>query len=142
VKIGTVIEVKILRVDTAERKIGLSKKRAEWAADQEHAGDSQRPRARRGGLIGPGEVSTDLIEPDILFKPSPAKTPAEQEEATAENAPAEEADAVSENAGQASDEEKPADGATPDAQTSVETTTPETSETPEAPDEAEKQSPQ
>jgi small subunit ribosomal protein S1 len=72
VKLGSTIEVKILRVDTTERKIGLSKKRAEWAADDEDRGES-RPRPRRGGLIGPGEVSTDLIEPDILFRPGPRK---------------------------------------------------------------------
>lgn len=77
VKIGSMIEVKILRVDTAERKIGLSKKRAEWAADQDQNGESQKPKARRGGLIGPGEVSTNLIEPDILFRPA-AAAPAEE----------------------------------------------------------------
>jgi small subunit ribosomal protein S1 len=35
VKVGEQIEVKILRVDTDERKIGLSRKRVEWAEDQE-----------------------------------------------------------------------------------------------------------
>ena len=33
VKVGDKIEVKILRVDTDERKIGLSRKRVEWAED-------------------------------------------------------------------------------------------------------------
>jgi small subunit ribosomal protein S1 len=33
VKVGDQIEVKILRVDTDERKIGLSRKRVEWAED-------------------------------------------------------------------------------------------------------------
>ena len=33
VKVGDEIEVKILRVDTDERKIGLSRKRVEWAED-------------------------------------------------------------------------------------------------------------
>ncbi|QDV67900.1 30S ribosomal protein S1 [Rosistilla carotiformis] len=37
VKVGDEIEVKILRVDTEERKIGLSRKRVEWAEDQEEA---------------------------------------------------------------------------------------------------------
>jgi small subunit ribosomal protein S1 len=32
VEIGQKLQVKILRVDTGERKIGLSKKRAEWSA--------------------------------------------------------------------------------------------------------------
>ena len=35
VKVGDQIEVKILRVDAAERKIGLSRKRVEWAHEQE-----------------------------------------------------------------------------------------------------------
>ena len=34
VKVGEEIEVKILRVDTDERKIGLSLKRAQWAAEE------------------------------------------------------------------------------------------------------------
>ena len=33
VEIGQDLEVKILRVDATDRKIGLSKKRADWAAD-------------------------------------------------------------------------------------------------------------
>ena len=35
VKVGDEIEVKILRVDPDERKIGLSRKRAEWSEEQE-----------------------------------------------------------------------------------------------------------
>jgi len=54
VKIGEEIDVKILRVDTVERKIGLSKKRAEWAAGESgEAGPPERPRRERklrGGL--------------------------------------------------------------------------------------------
>ena len=37
VKVGDPIEVKILRVDTDDRKIGLSKKRVGWSADREAA---------------------------------------------------------------------------------------------------------
>ena len=40
VKVGDPIEVKILRVDTEERKIGLSRKRVEWAEEEEEAADS------------------------------------------------------------------------------------------------------
>jgi small subunit ribosomal protein S1 len=55
VQIGQEIDVKILRVDTIERKIGLSKKRAEWAAESPEEGgpDEARRRERkqrRGGL--------------------------------------------------------------------------------------------
>jgi small subunit ribosomal protein S1 len=35
VKVGDPLEVKILRVDTDERKIGLSKKRVGWSSDRE-----------------------------------------------------------------------------------------------------------
>jgi small subunit ribosomal protein S1 len=37
VKVGDPLEVKILRVDTDERKIGLSKKRVGWSSDREEA---------------------------------------------------------------------------------------------------------
>ncbi len=60
VKIGDRIQVKILRVDPVERKIGLSKKRAEWSADQDTDGGApRRPKPRRGGLHGAGD--DDLV---------------------------------------------------------------------------------
>jgi small subunit ribosomal protein S1 len=37
VKVGDEIEVKILRVDAADRKIGLSRKRLDWSAEEEEA---------------------------------------------------------------------------------------------------------
>ena len=40
VKVGDQIEVKILRVDAAERKIGLSRKRVDWA-EEDHPDESQ-----------------------------------------------------------------------------------------------------
>ena len=48
VKVGDEIEVKILRVDTDERKIGLSRKRVEWAEDDRSGRRSSngRPAAR------------------------------------------------------------------------------------------------
>jgi small subunit ribosomal protein S1 len=58
VKIGDDVEVKILRVDTDSRKIGLSLRRVQWAAeDQSHGSapetsENQGPQ-RRGGLDGP-----------------------------------------------------------------------------------------
>lgn len=69
VEIGQDIEVKILRVDTSERKIGLSKKRADWAADA--SGEQERksapPKQRRGGLHGRGAESTSLIQGTSLL---------------------------------------------------------------------------
>jgi small subunit ribosomal protein S1 len=58
VKIGDEVEVKILRVDIDERKIGLSLKRAQWSQAQEdaaNAADPTRPAGERkykGGLEG------------------------------------------------------------------------------------------
>ena len=60
VKIGDKILVKILRVDPVERKIGLSKKRAEWSAEQE--GDADLPRTRRGGLHGTGVQPQQVVQ--------------------------------------------------------------------------------
>lgn len=78
VKVGAEIEVKILRVDPQERKIGLSKKRAEWATEEGRQPEG-RPKARRGGLHGPGEESTDVIR-DFPFRPREADQPEEEQQ--------------------------------------------------------------
>src|SRR4051812_12808619 len=63
VKVGQELEVKILRVDSDERKIGLSLKRAMWAqeeiAREEERRERQTKRGLRGGLEG-GEKSSGL----------------------------------------------------------------------------------
>jgi small subunit ribosomal protein S1 len=43
VKLGEEIEVKILRVDTESRKIGLSLRRVQWAAEEQASESIQRP---------------------------------------------------------------------------------------------------
>jgi small subunit ribosomal protein S1 len=48
VKVGDEIEVKILRVDAADRKIGLSRKRLQWGKEDDEAG------AEEGAPSGPG----------------------------------------------------------------------------------------
>ena len=52
VKVGDELDVKILRVDTVDRKIGLSKKRADWAGEGDEGvpGEPQPQKERRGGL--------------------------------------------------------------------------------------------
>lgn len=61
VKVGEEVEVKILRVDIEDRKIGLSLKRAQWAAEDDQ--DQQEKTPQRGGLdstiagIGLGDAS-------------------------------------------------------------------------------------
>ncbi len=81
VKIGSEIEVKILRVDPQERKIGLSKKRAEWATEDGTTRAPGKPKARRGGLHGPGEDSTDVIQDFPLRRPKDAENATESDDA-------------------------------------------------------------
>ncbi|HEY7119383.1 MAG TPA: 30S ribosomal protein S1 [Tepidisphaeraceae bacterium] len=63
VKVGQEVDVKILRVDSDERKIGLSLKRAQWAMEeqQREAVRAERSKAKglKGGLEG-GEETTGL----------------------------------------------------------------------------------
>ena len=108
VKIGDKILVKILRVDPVERKIGLSKKRAEWSTDQEggEAGGG-RPKARRGGLHGPGEESTDVV-PMVNFMP-PTAEPTPEAPASEENTGDETGGAVVESSEATGDGEADAD---------------------------------
>jgi small subunit ribosomal protein S1 len=59
VKVGEEIEVKILRVDADERKIGLSRKRVEWAEDEITEEESlasigATPSAELKGGVGSG----------------------------------------------------------------------------------------
>jgi small subunit ribosomal protein S1 len=70
VKVGEEIEVKILRVDTEERKIGLSRKRVEWAEEEEAAsgrperGKEKEPRVElKGGLGDSGPLIAPLPVP-------------------------------------------------------------------------------
>ena len=80
VKIGDELEVKILRVDTDSRKIGLSLRRVQWAAEDKAAEGSAAPNApvkdiedtdaaqRRGGLDGE-------LMPDSLNISLPTQSP-------------------------------------------------------------------
>lgn len=69
VKVGDEIEVKVLRVDTEERKIGLSRKRVDWSEEDveaaeteeeetEPSSESKTPTQLKGGL---GDSSGPLI---------------------------------------------------------------------------------
>ena len=51
-KVGQEVEVKILRVDSDERKIGLSLKRAQWAQEEEKREVARAERAEKRGLRG------------------------------------------------------------------------------------------
>ena len=79
VKVGEMIEVKVLRVDAEERKIGLSRKRVEWAEEAQTEGET-KPAAEpapahhahvelKGGV---GGGSGPLIQPRVEeAKPEP-----------------------------------------------------------------------
>ena len=100
VKLGEDIEVKILRVDTEERKIGLSRKRVEWAEEEEEA----ETNAAGTGLAvelkgGVGSQSGPL------FKPASAE---------AEEVPAEDTDNTGDIAVEDSSAEEASQAETPD----------------------------
>jgi small subunit ribosomal protein S1 len=59
VKVGEEIEVKILRVDTDERKIGLSRKRVDWEDDQIEA---EEAAAANGGAVKVGAGADKGVE--------------------------------------------------------------------------------
>jgi len=102
VKSGEDIEVKILRVDIEERKIGLSLKRAQWANESQAEEAGGEPVKRRGGLGAEsgmlGSMANELVLQTAVTPQ--AETPAEpaaEPEAEAEAAePAAEAEAEAE----------------------------------------------
>jgi small subunit ribosomal protein S1 len=65
VKVGDEVEVKVLRVDVGERKIGLSRKRLHWTPEQEQQAEAEEAaqaapkRELRGGT---GSGTGDLIQ--------------------------------------------------------------------------------
>ena len=79
VKVGDQIEVKILRVDTDERKIGLSRKRVEWAEDEAKGDGDQGGGGSAPSKSGRGESSSEL-KGGISGKSGPLIGPAEPHE--------------------------------------------------------------
>ncbi len=93
VKVGEQIEVKILRVDADERKIGLSRKRVEWA--EEDRGDTGGNGASATGAGGKAAATSSAPAADLkggvggasgpLIKPAGTRRgekPAESAEST------------------------------------------------------------
>ena len=86
VKVGEEIEVKILRVDTEDRKIGLSRKRVEWAEEEEAAGT--QPSPGQGREKPRQELKGGLGDAGPLIKPQePDKKPVSDTEESAEASP-------------------------------------------------------
>ena len=83
VKVGDDVEVKILRVDIEDRKIGLSLKRAQWANEDEAADEGRRS----GGIDG--SAGGQLIDSNLFQKVQPVENAAapEAEEVAEEAAP-------------------------------------------------------
>ncbi len=68
VKVGDEIEVKILRVDTEDRKIGLSRKRVDWAEEDEAAAAESEPDRSVSAQAPPKDLKGGLGESGPLFK--------------------------------------------------------------------------
>ena len=102
VNVGDDIEVKILRVDRAERKIGLSRKKAQWTKDDDEEGEGEpvepsttpanptapradaaasrtEPKGLKGGLGGGGPLfsmgAPSRAPPNLRAKSSGRKAP-------------------------------------------------------------------
>ncbi|MGL6226795.1 MAG: 30S ribosomal protein S1 [Thermoguttaceae bacterium] len=76
VKVGETIEVKILRVDPDERKIGLSRKRAEWTEEEAAAMEQQEEAAL---ATGSGSVNPEQLKGGIGDSSGPLfKAPASE----------------------------------------------------------------
>jgi small subunit ribosomal protein S1 len=80
VKVGDDIEVKILRVDAEERKIGLSRKRVEWADDDLSIDEAVMADVNGGAELkgGVGSGSGPLFKPAA---PAEAEEPADAAQA-------------------------------------------------------------
>ncbi len=106
VKQGQELEVKILRVDVEERKIGLSLKRAQAGDTPEISEYTSKPTVgapARGGLGDAGGLGTDKIS----FGPGGVHPPEEEEQTEDEQTEAEQTEAEQAEAGQAEETESP-----------------------------------
>ena len=82
VKVGEEMEVKVLRVDTDERKIGLSRRRVDWSPEQEAAenkknGDDGPVTASAGRSIADADLKGGLGGGGLLIE-TPTAAPAEE----------------------------------------------------------------
>lgn len=96
VKVGEEIEVKILRVDIDDRKIGLSLKRAQWAAEDDQEQLDKQPQ--RGGLdsaiSGIGLGDTTLLKQHVQQVDVPSESPDTEMSDTPTDSPSEAAESA------------------------------------------------
>ncbi len=89
VNVGDELEVKVLRVDTDERKIGLSRRRVDWTPEEE--AKAQKAEAAESGSAG-GSASSTIAAADLkggLGSAGPLIAPSAAVDAPAEEAAAE-----------------------------------------------------
>jgi small subunit ribosomal protein S1 len=89
VKPGQELEVKVLRVDTQERKIGLSLKRVQWAVEEQkeapaEAAPAAKPAPRLGGIQHVEDESPEG-EGTVLFGTALPAVPREDEKESQES---------------------------------------------------------
>jgi small subunit ribosomal protein S1 len=142
VKPGEDLEVKILRVDTEERKIGLSLKRVQWAAEEEEAAEAVEAGAGRaprlGGIDHPeqfeeaegGAGKTVLFGQALPGGSSEGEAAEGETEEPAAESEDEEAEAAAE--GEEADVETEAEEPSPESEPEAETETPEDESSEEA----------
>ncbi len=79
VNVGDELEVKVLRVDTDERKIGLSRKRVDWAEEQEEAAAREEARQQQISEAKPNvELKGGLGSEGPLIAPASPSPAAEE----------------------------------------------------------------
>ena len=118
VNVGDELEVKVLRVDTEERKIGLSRRRVDWTAEEE-AAEAKKTAAETSGVAGgPNIAQADLkgglggggllIQTPVAETAAPADPTSGESESPAEESvePEKSADDDSETANESTDEDK------------------------------------
>lgn len=77
VKEGDEVEVKILKVDTEARKIGLSLRRAQWAAEEQ--AEVGKPKAKAPETRGEETIGQVLSEAQAAEEPQEPQAPSEGE---------------------------------------------------------------
>ncbi len=90
VKVGDELEVKILRVDTEERKIGLSRRRVEWNEEDEKAAAAEEQK-ERAGKTDPSNLKGGLGSEGPLIAPPTSADGADAPETEAAAEPESEA---------------------------------------------------
>ena len=93
VSVGDELEVKVLRVDTDERKIGLSRRRVDWTPEEE--AKAQKAEAAESGNVSSAAGGSNIATADLkggLGSAGPLISPSAATDAPAEEAPAAEAE--------------------------------------------------